>query len=303
MNTVQQFKGVDFFTLSVFLAAARHLNFRAAALELEVTPSAVSHSVKALEQRLGVRLFNRTTRSVSLTDAGERLAGKLNPALSSIADAMQETDDLRTVPGGTIRINASEGAVRMIFRPVLARFLREHPSIHLDVVTDGKLSDITADGFDAGIRLAEAVPQDMIAIRLTDDIRFAAVGSPGYFAIQGRPDTPQDLYRHDCIRFRFDSGALYRWEFEREGRKEAINVSGPLTLTDQPFMVEAAIEGVGIAFVPEHLALEALADGRLERVLEEWCPSMPGLCLYYSGHRHVSVALRALIAAIRRGEP
>lgn len=303
MNNAHQLKGVDFFTLTVFLAAARHLNFRAAAVDLDVTPSAVSHSVKALEQKLGVRLFNRTTRSVSLTDAGERLAKKLSPAMSSIADAMQEADDHRAVPSGTIRINASEGAVRMIFRPVLARFLREHPSIHLDVVTDGKLSDITADGFDAGIRLADAVPQDMIAIRLTDDIRFAAVGSPAYFSAHGRPDTPQALHQHNCIRFRFDSGAIYRWEFERQGRKEVINVSGPLTLTDQPFMVEAAIDGIGIAFVPEHLALEALESGKLERVLEDWCPSMPGLCLYYSGHRHVSVALRALITAVRRAEP
>nr|WP_234016647.1 LysR family transcriptional regulator [Pseudomonas palleroniana] len=302
MNNAHQLKGVDFFTLTVFLAAAKHLNFRAAALELDITPSAVSHSMKTLEQRLGVRLFNRTTRSVSFTEAGERLAKKLSPAMSTIADAMQEADDNRGVPSGTIRINASEGAIRMVFRPVLARFLREHPSIHLDVVTDGKLSDITADGFDAGIRLAEAVPQDMIAIRLTEDIRFAAVGSPGYFAARGRPQSPQDLHQHDCIRFRFDSGAIYRWEFERRGCKESINVNGPLTLTDQPFMVEAAMDGIGIAFVPEHLVLDALADGRLERVLDDWCPSMPGLCLYYSGHRHVSVALRALINALRRAE-
>ncbi len=300
MNNTHQLKGMDFFTLTVFLAAARHLNFRATALDLDITPSAVSHSVKALEQKLGVRLFNRTTRSVSLTDAGERLAKKLTPAMISIADAMQESEDNRSVPSGTIRINASEGAVRMIFRPVLARFLREHPSIHLDVVTDGKLSDVTADGFDAGIRLAEAVPQDMIAIRLTDDIRFAAVGSPDYFSVRGRPDTPQDLYRHDCIRFRFESGAIYQWEFERQGHKEVINVNGPLTLTDQPFMIEAAIDGIGIAFVPEHLAMGALGDGRLERVLDDWCPSVPGLCLYYSGHRHVPIALRTLISTIRR---
>jgi len=300
MNDTHQLKGADLFTLTVFLTAAKHCNFRAAATELDVTPSAISHSVKTLEQRLNVRLFNRTTRSVSLTDAGERLAMKLRPAMSSIAEAMLEVDDLSATPSGTVRINASEGAIRMILRPVLARFLREHPLVHLDIVTDGKLSDITADRFDAGIRLAEAVPQDMIAIRLTDTVRFAAVGSPGYFAARGRPKAPQDLYQHDCIRFRFDSGAIYRWEFERQGSAETINVTGPLTLTDQPFMVDAAIDGVGIAFVPEHLAIEALRDGRLERVLDDWCPSMPGLCLYYSGHRHVSVALRALIEAIRQ---
>ncbi|QJI32753.1 LysR family transcriptional regulator [Pseudomonas sp. ADAK18] len=300
MNIAHQLKGADLFTLTVFLTAARHLNFRAAAVELDVTPSAISHSVKTLEQRLSVRLFNRTTRSVSLTDAGERLAMKLGPAMSSIADAMLEVDDLRATPSGTIRINASEGAIRMVLRPVLARFLREYPQIHLDIVNDGKLSDITGDGFDAGIRLAEAVPQDMIAIRLTDNIRFAAVGSPTYFAAHGRPAVPQDLHQHDCIRFRFDSGAIYRWEFARQGAVETINVNGPLTLTDQPLMVDAAIDGIGIAFVPEHLALEGLCDGRLERVLDDWCPSMPGLRLYYSGHRHVSTALRALIATIAK---
>lgn len=299
MNSTHQFKGVDLFTLTVFLTTARHLNFRAAAIELDVTPSAISHSVKTLEQRFGVRLFNRTTRSVSLTDAGQRLATKLRPAMSSILEAMLEADDLRAVPSGTVRINASEGAIRMVLKPVLARFLREYPHVHLDIVVDGKLSDVTADGFDAGIRLTDAVPQDMIAIQLTDDIRFAAVGSPAYFSARGRPQVPQDLYRHDCVRFRFDSGAIFRWEFEYQGNVETINVSGPLTLTDQPLMVDAAIDGIGIAFVPEHLATEGLRDGRLERVLDEWCPRMPGLSLYYSGHRHVSAGLRALIATIR----
>ncbi len=300
MSNIHQLNGTDLFTLNVFLAAARHCNFRAAAVELDVTPSAISHSVKTLEQRLGIRLFNRTTRSVSLTDAGERLAARLRPALSSIAEAIGEVDEQRAAPSGTVRINASEGAIRMILRPVLARFLRTYPQVHLDIVTDGKLSDITAGGFDAGIRLVEAVPQDMVMIRLTDTVRFAAVGAPAYFAARGRPGVPQDLLRHDCIRFRFDSGAIYRWEFEHRGTVETINVTGPLTLTDQPLMVDAAIDGIGIAFVPEHLALDALRDGRLERVLDDWCPGMPGLALYYPGHRHVSAGLRALIAAIRQ---
>lgn len=300
MNNAHQLDGTDLFTLNVFLAAARHRNFRAAAVELDVTPSAVSHSVKTLEQRLGIRLFNRTTRSVSLTGAGERLAARLHPALASIAEAMVEVDEQRAAPSGTVRINASEGAVRMLLRPVLARFLRAYPQVHLDIVTDGKLSDITAGGFDAGIRLIEAVPQDMVMIRLTDTVRFAAVGAPGYFAARGRPGVPLDLLRHDCIRFRFDSGAIYRWEFARRGTAETINVTGPLTLTDQPLMVDAAIDGIGIAFVPEHLALDALGDGRLERVLDDWCPAMPGLALYYPGHRHVPAGLRALIAMMRQ---
>ncbi|MEW9309144.1 LysR substrate-binding domain-containing protein [Labrys neptuniae] len=301
MRDIHQLKSGDLFALAVFLSVAAHRSFRAAAIELDVTPSAVSHSVKSLEQRLDVRLFNRTTRSVSLTDAGERLAAKLRPAVSSIAEALQVVDDFREAPSGTVRINSSEGAIRLVLLPVLARFARDYPQVHLDIVSDGRLSDVVADGFDAGIRLAEAVPQDMIAVRLTETARFAAVASPGYFAAHGRPAVPQDLHRHACIRFRFDSGAIYRWEFERHGMTETINVTGPLTLTDQPLMVEAAIQGIGIAFVPDHLVVGALADGRLERILDDWCPAFPGLCLYYPGHRHVSAGLRALIAAIRAG--
>lgn len=266
-----------------------------------MTPSAVSHSIKALEQRLDVRLFNRTTRSVSLTEAGERLASKLGPAMALMEEAVQGLEGDRHVPSGTLRINASEGAVRMVLRPLLASFLRAYPQVDLDIVSDGRLGDIVADGFDAGIRLAEAVPRDMVAVPVTGEVRFAAVAAPGYFEQRGRPIVPHDLYGHDCIRFRFDSGAIYRWEFERRGVVERINVSGPLTLTDQPLMVEAAMDGVGIAFVPGHLAADALRDGRLERVLEDWCPAYPGLRLYYSGHRHVSSGLRALIAMLSGG--
>ncbi|WP_028602432.1 LysR family transcriptional regulator [Ottowia thiooxydans] len=302
MKDAHQSRASDFLALSVFLAVAAHRSFRGAAIELDVTPSAISHSIKVLEQRLAVRLFNRTTRSVSLTDAGERLAVKLRPAMSSISEAMREVDEFRATPSGTVRINASEGAIRWVIWPVLMRFLHDHPLVHLDIVSDGKLSDIVAGGFDAGIRLAEAVPQDMVAIRLTGDVRFAAVAAPSYFKARGRPAVPQDLHAHDCIRFRFDSGAMYRWEFERHGTAESINVSGRITLTDQPLMVDAAIDGAGIAFVPEHLVEAPLRDGRLERVLTEWCPAYPGLRLYYPSHRHVSSGLRALISAIRLDE-
>lgn len=298
---VHQLKGGDFFAINVFLVVVEHLSFRAASVELDLTASAVSHSIKSLEQRLGVRLFNRTTRSVSLTDAGKQLADKLRPAFSSVAEAMLSVDELRDTPSGTIRINASEGAIRMVLKPVLARFLRENPQVRLDIVTDGKLSDIVAGGFDAGIRLAEAVPQDMVAVRVSHPVQFAVVASPAYFEARGRPKVPQDLYHHDCIRFRFDSGAIYRWEFEHRGVVEAINVDGPLTLTDQSLMAEAAKDGIGIAFVPDHFAREGLADGSLERVMTDWCPLMPGLCLYYSGHRHVPSALRALIEMLRMG--
>lgn len=298
MKSTHQSKSNDLSTFAAFLAVATHRSFRNAAVELNITPSAISHSIKVLEQRLKVRLFNRTTRSVALTEAGERLAAKLRPAMASIEEALEEMEGNRGVPGGTVRINASEGAIRLALKPVLARFLRQYPQVHLDIVSDGRLSDIVADGFDAGIRLAEAVPKDMIAIPVTGQLRFAAVASPDYLDRRGRPKVPQDLHHHDCIRFRFESGAIYRWEFERRGVAERINVAGPLTLTDQPLMVEAAIDGIGIAFVPDHLATEALRDGRLKRVLEDWCPQFPGLCLYYSGHRHISSGLNALIAML-----
>ncbi len=299
MNNAHQSKSGDLFALSVFLAVANHRSFRAASVELNVTRSAVSHSVKSLEQRLGVRLFNRTTRSVSLTEAGDRLAAKLRPAMLSIGEALQEVDDFRGTPSGTVRINASDVAIRMIMRPLLARFRKAYPEVHLDIVTDGKLGDIVAEGFDAGIRLAEAVPQDMIAVRLVETVRFAAVASPEYLKARGLPIVPQDLYQHDCIRFRFESGAIYRWEFERHGIAETINVKGPLTLTDQVLMVEAAIDGIGIAFVPDFLVAKALNEGQLQRVLDQWCPAFPGVCLYYPGRRHVSPGLRALIETIK----
>ncbi|MCV9909356.1 LysR family transcriptional regulator [Brucella sp. HL-2] len=298
MKVTHQSKGNDFSAFAAFLAVAAHRSFRVAALELNMTPSAISHSIRVLEQRLNVRLFNRTTRSVSLTEAGERLAAKLRPAMASIDEAVQELEGNGPVPSGTVRINASEGAIRLVLQPVLARFLRDYPQVHLDIVSDGRLSDIVADGFDAGIRLAEAVPKDMVAIPVMREVRFAAIASPKYFERRGYPVVPQDLHSHDCIRFRFESGAIYRWEFECQGVVERINVSGPLTLSEQSLMVEAAIDGIGIAFVPDHLATEAVEDGRLRRVLEEWCPAFPGLCLYYSGRRHVSSGLRALIKVL-----
>ncbi len=295
MKITHQSRSADLAQYTAFLAVATHRSFRAAAAELDLTPSAISHSIKLLEQRLKVRLFNRTTRSVSLTEAGERLSAKLGPAIASIEAALEEvTGDLGII-SGTVRLNASEGAIHLVLRPVLARFLREYPHVHLDIVSDGRLGDIVAGRFDAGIRLAEAVPGDMIAVPVTGPLRFAAVASPDYFARFGRPTVPQDLLRHACIRFRFESGAMYHWEFERHGVSERIQVDGPVTLTDQPMMVDAAMDGIGVAFVPEHLAIDALRAGRLERVLDEWCPSFPGLCLYYPGHRHLSTGLRALV--------
>lgn len=303
MKAFHQSKGNDLSAFAAFLAVAAHRSFRSAAVELDMTPSAISHSIKVLEQRLNVRLFNRTTRSVSLTEAGERLALKLRPAIASIDEAVRELESSDHTPSGTVRINASEGAIRLVLWPVLAQFLQKYPRVHLDIVSDGRLTDIVADGFDAGIRLADAIPKDMIAVPVMGDVRFSAIASPDYLEQRGYPMVPEDLYDHDCIRFRFESGAIYRWEFERGAVIERINPSGPLTLTDQPLMVEAAIDGIGIAFVPDHLAAHALKDGRLKRVLEEWCLAEPGLCLYYSANRHVPSGLRALIDMLTEALP
>ncbi|AWH46699.1 LysR family transcriptional regulator [Stenotrophomonas sp. ZAC14A_NAIMI4_1] len=303
MKALHQSTGVEMTAFTAFLAVATHRSFRSAAAELNITPSAISHAIKALEQRLGARLFNRTTRSVSLSDAGERLAEKLRPAMASIEEALQSVDAGADVPRGTVRINASEGAIRLVLKPVMARFLQLYPQVHLDIVSDGRLDDIVSNGFDAGIRLAEAVPRDMVAVAVAPPMRFAVVASPAYLQARSRPMRPLDLHQHDCIRFRFESGAIYRWEFERQGTTERVNVSGPMTLTDQPLMVDAAMEGIGIAFVPEHLAAQPLADGRLLRLLEDWCPEFPGLALYYPGHRYVPPGLKALISLIRTEAP
>lgn len=300
---IHQSAGVDLTAFTAFLAVAAHSSFRGAAAELNITPSAISHAIKTLEQRLNARLFNRTTRSVSLTDAGQRLAEKLRPAMASIEGALQAVNDDADTPRGTVRINASEGAIRLVLKPVLARFLRQYPQVHLDIVSDGRLGDIVSEGFDAGIRLTEAVPKDMVAVAVTEPMRFAAIASPAYLGKHGRPLLPLELHQHDCIRFRFESGAIYRWEFERHGITERVNVDGPITLTDQPLMVDAAMDGIGIAFVPEHLAVEGLAEGRLERILEDWCPEFPGLSLYYSGHRHVPSGLKALIRVLHHLPP
>ncbi len=281
------------------VAVARRGNFRAAAVELGMSPSALSHAVAALEARLGVRLFNRTTRSVSLSEAGTQFVARVAPALSDIRQAVEAVNSHRDTPAGLLRINSSVGAARQILRPVILDYLRRYPEMRVDLVTEGRLIDIVVDGFDAGIRLADTVPQDMIAIPFGPPQRFAVVGSPGYFAANPTPRVPADLAAHRCIRSRLPSGALYRWEFERRGEACAVDVQGPLTLDEPTLMLEAVEAGVGLAYLTEWNAAAGLAAGRLVRVLEDWIPPLPGLCLYYPGRRHVPAGLRALIALIR----
>ncbi|MHC8358351.1 LysR family transcriptional regulator [Pseudomonas sp. LB3P81] len=285
--------------LNAVVAVSTHRSFRRAADELGMSPSAMSHAIAALEQRMGVRLFNRTTRSVSLSEAGEQFLARLRPALHEISAAMEAVNQFRDTPSGTLRINATEGAVQTIMTPVVVEFLKRYPDMRLDIVTDTALVDIVADGFDAGIRLADSVPLDMIAVPCSPPLQFAVVGSPAYFASHPKPKSPADLARHNCIRTRFASGTIYRWEFEKRGQQQIIDVNGPLTLDSHHLIVDAALQGVGLACTSEFSIAGEIASGRLIRVLQDWTPPYSGLCLYYPANRHVPAGLRAFIDLIR----
>lgn len=284
------------FELQIVMMVAEMGGFRAAAVELDMSPSALSHAVNNLEAKLGVRLFNRTTRSVALSKAGEQFLARVKPALQEIRDAMSEANDSSDTLSGTLRLNTAERAAEEMLQPVIIEYLRRYPQMHIDLVTDARLIDIVADGFDAGFRLAEAVPQDMVSVRLGPDVRLLVVCSPDYLARQNAvPQTPHDLLSHACIRYRFTSGKLYRWEFERDGKSVVLDVGGPLTLDSPLLMAEAALHGVGIAYVYEGYVREHLQNGRLVQLLPDWTPVYDGLCLYYPRQRHITAALRAFI--------
>ncbi|WP_321839568.1 LysR family transcriptional regulator [Paraburkholderia bannensis] len=284
--------------LEAVLAVARRRSFRAAADELSVSTSALSHAVAALEARIGVRLFNRTTRSVSLSEAGAQFVQTVAPALATIQTALDQAGSFRDTPSGTLRINTSAGAARQVM-PVFIDFLQRYPEMKLDIVTEGKLVDIVVEGFDAGIRLIDTVPQDMIAVAFGESQRFAVVGSPDYFARNKPPRTPADLARHRCIRSRMPSGMIYQWEFEKRGEVVRVDGEGALTLDEPNLMLAAARAGLGLTYLTEWNVNADLEAGTLVRVLEDWTPALDGLCLYYPGRRHVPAGLRALIETIR----
>jgi DNA-binding transcriptional LysR family regulator len=284
--------------LDAVVAVSRRGSFRAAAVDLEMSPTALSHAVKGLEARLGVRLFNRTTRSVSLSQAGEQFIARIAPALSEIRSAMEGVNSLRDKPAGTLRINASVGAARQVVASIVLEYLRTYPDMRVDLVTEGRMIDIVAAGFDAGIRTRDVVPRDMIAVPFGADQRFVVVGSPTYFAEHPPPRSPGDLMRHRCIRARWPSGGLYRWEFAQRTETLGIDVPGVLTLDEPMLMREAALAGAGLAYLREVWIAEDVAAGRLVKVLNRWMPSSPELCLYYSG-RIVPASLRAFIEFIR----
>jgi len=281
------------------LAVARTRSFKAAAAELDMSTTALSNAVAALEARLGVRLFHRTTRSVALTQAGERFIEQVAPSLSNIHAAMADASSRQQTMTGTLRINAALGAARRVFQPILAVYLRRYPQISIDLVTEGRLIDIVADGFDAGIRRADLVPRDMIAIPMGRPFQMAVVGSKDYFASREKPLSPRDLADHRCIRARLPSGAATGWEFARHGEPMTVNVNGPLLLDEPTLMHTAAREGLGLAMLADWYVKDDLDRGALVRVLDDWSPIYPELCLYYSGRRNLPLPLRALIDLIR----
>ncbi len=285
--------------LSVFLCTAQHLNFSKAAIELGLTPSALSHSVKALENRLGVRLFNRTTRSVALTEAGERLYARLKPAFRDIDDALEDLNHFRDKPSGNLRITSGRQACELVLLPIASEFLQLYPDIRLEVVESDALLDIVANGFDAGVRFGDRLEADMVSLPIGPTMRSVVVGSPAFFERHAAPQKPEDLHALPCIRHRYPSGSMYRWELERGGIAQEIEVNGPLTLGDVSLMIGPALQGLGLAYVFEDMVSEHLASGRLVQVLADWCPYYPGLHLYYPSRRHVPAALKAFIDFVR----
>ncbi len=288
--------------LTGFAAVARHRSFRRAAAELGVSTSALSHALRGLEEELGTRLLHRTTRSVAPTEAGERLLARLAPALADIAAAVAEAAAGPGQAHGVVRLSVPRLAAALVLGPRIAGFARAHPAVHLEVTVDDGTADIVAAGFDAGIRLGERLESDMVAVPVTGRLRMAAAAAPAYLAGRPPPDTPDALRGHACLRFRYPtSGALYAWEFERDGRALEVAVEGPLTSGDQDLLVRAALAGAGIVFTVEEYIAEHLQAGRLVRLLEAWCPPFPGLFLYWPSRRQVPPALRALIDTLRTG--
>ena len=286
--------------LLAFVAVARERSFTNAAAKMGVSQSALSHTIRELEERLGVRLLTRTTRSVSPTEAGERLLRNIGPRFEEIEAEVAAITELRNKPAGTIRITATEYAADAILLPKLAKLLREYPDIKVEIIVDYGLTDIVAQRFDAGVRSGEQVAKDMIAVRIGPDMRMAVVGTPSYF--KGRPEVkkPQDLINHNCITLRLPThGGLYAWEFEKGGRELRVRVEGQLTYNTTGQMLTAALAGLGLTYVPEGLVQPHLAKGRLKRVLEDWCLPYSGYHLYYPSRRQPSAAFALFVDALR----
>lgn len=289
--------------LLAFLAVARERSFTRAAARIGVSQSALSHTIRQLETRLGIRLLTRTTRAVSPTEAGERLLHSIGPHFDQIESEIEALSELRDKPAGTIRITASDYAINYVLWPKLRKFLPNYPDIKVELMLDNGLSDIVTERYDAGVRMGEQLAKDMISARIGPDFRFAVVGSKSYFRKNAEPSRPQDLVNHACINIRFPtSGALWAWEFEEKGREVKIRVDGQLAFNNIYYVLQAALDGFGLAYVPEEIALPHIAKGRLKRVLEKWSPFWDGYYLYYPSRRQSSPAFIALVEALRHRE-
>ncbi|MBX9446654.1 LysR family transcriptional regulator [Dickeya chrysanthemi] len=290
----------NFSDLISFRMVAQEKSFTRAAAKLGISQSALSHAMRSLEERLGVRLLTRTTRSVSLTEAGERLLGNISPSLNELEHALEDLGEMRDKAAGNIRLTAGEHAVNFVLWPVLKPFLSQYPDIHLEITVDNTLTDIVHERFDAGVRLGEQVAKDMIAVRIGPDMRMAVVGSPAYFAHHPRPDTPQSLQQHRCINMRLPTlGGLFAWEFSRDGREIRVRVDGQLTFNNLQHRIDAALSGLGLAYVPEDTIRSAVSEGRLIQVLDTWCEPFPGYYLYYPSRKQHTAAFSLFIDALR----
>jgi DNA-binding transcriptional LysR family regulator len=293
----------NFNDLQAFLVVARARSFTRAAAQLGVSPSALSHSMRGLEERLGMRLLTRTTRSVSPTEAGERLLRTVGPRFEEVEAELAALSELRQKPAGTIRITAGDHSAVTILWPKLSKVLAKYPEVRIEINIEGGLIDIAAERFDAGVRLGEQLARDMVSVRISPDLRFAAVGTKSYFAKRTIPRTPRDLVGHNCINLRLPThGGLWAWDFERGGRELKVRVDGQLIFNNIFQVRDAALEGVGLAYIPEDLARPYLAKGQLVWVLEEWSPPWPGYHLYYPSRRQSSPAFALIVDALRYPE-
>tara|TARA_R110002050_G_scaffold1244_5_gene8825 strand:- start:127187 stop:128080 length:894 start_codon:yes stop_codon:yes gene_type:complete len=286
-----------------FIAVAREGSFTKAAAKLGISQSALSHAVSGLEKKLGIRLLARSTRSVSTTEAGERLLAKIGPRLDEIGEELSVIGELSGSPSGTIRINASEHPVKMFIWPKLEKILKDYPDLNVEVTIDHKLIDIVAERYDMGVRLGESVPKDMIAVRISPEIQMAVVATQDYFATASIPLIPDDLKKHNCINYRLPTfGGIYSWEFEKEQTEFSIRLQGQITFNSSYLAVEAALAGLGIAYLPYDMAKEYINEGQLIRVLEDWCPPFSGYHIYYPNRQQPSSAFTTVVEALRYRE-
>lgn len=285
--------------LEAFATVARRGGFRAAARELGVSSSGLSHAIAALEERLNLRLFNRTTRSVVLTAAGAQFLEEIAPALAAIDGAIENAGEHVGEPSGLLRLNMAAGAARFIMAPVIRDYLDRFPRMQVEIVSEAALIDVIGKGFDAGVRLLDSVPPDMIAVPIMPHMHLAVVGSPAYLRDRPTPVVPRDLLAHECIRYRTGNGRIYHWEFARDGERLELDVPGRLTLDDSGLMLDAALAGMGLGYLAEETVIPLIESGQLIQILADWMPQEPPLCLYYSGRRHVPAKLRAFIDLVR----